>query len=267
VTPTRSRPVLYYELHGKKGPFLLLVHGLLSSRAQWLPNLPSLSTFCRPVVVELLGHGRSPTPEDPASYTPEAYVEQFQRIRSELGADRWMICGQSLGAALTLRYALDHPGEVIAQVLTNSNSAFAEEGWGTAVRSAMQLQARRLESEGRAWLEESPLNPARNRHLTPEVRDALIADYALHTPLGVAYTGLYTVPDSSVRGRIHENEVPALFMVGEREGRFREPARFAEKTMPHIRVLRLDAGHAVNLDAPSEFNAAMAKFVSEFAGQ
>jgi len=34
----------YYEVREGKGPYVLLVHGFLSSRAQWLPNLDALST-------------------------------------------------------------------------------------------------------------------------------------------------------------------------------------------------------------------------------
>ena len=63
---------LYVEVEtGGTGPYLLLVHGFLSSRAQWRPNLEGLRRFCRPVVVELWGHGRSPTPDDPEAYRVE----------------------------------------------------------------------------------------------------------------------------------------------------------------------------------------------------
>src|SRR5690349_20972563 len=120
-----AREMLHVEIHGGEGPLLLLVHGMLASRAQWQLNLPALRRVCRPVVVELLGHGRSPAPTHPDPYRPSAYVLEFERIRAELGAERWILCGQSLGAALTLRYALDHPERVQAQIFTNSNSAFA----------------------------------------------------------------------------------------------------------------------------------------------
>jgi 3-oxoadipate enol-lactonase len=96
------------------------------------------------------------------------------------------------------------------------------------------------------------------------VRAALIADCALHTPHGIAYTGLYTIPDSSVRGRVATNTVPALLVVGEREERFAAHRRFAERTMPQLEVVGLDAGHAVNLEAPAEFNAALAAFLARF---
>ena len=257
---------LYYETHGTQGPYVLLVHGFLSSRAQWLPNLPALTGFCRPVVIELFGHGRSPTPNDPASYTPQHYVDEFETIRAALGCERWFVCGQSLGAALTLRYAFDHPDRVLAHVFTNSNSALAERDWGDLVRPAMEAQTRGLEAQGRAALAQHPFNPVRARHLPAAVKDALVDDYNLHDVQGITYTGLYTIPDSSVRERVGENDVPALLVVGEREERFASHRRFAEENMPRLQVVGLDAGHAVNLQAAHEFNVAVEEFVKRFSG-
>jgi pimeloyl-ACP methyl ester carboxylesterase len=259
-----DEPLLHYEVHGAGGPYLLLVHGMLSSRAQWLANISALSGFCRPVVVELFGHGRSPSPEDPPPYLPQGYVEEFERLRRALGVDRWLVCGQSLGAALTLRYALDHPGRVIAQVFTNSMSALASPGWSDYVRPLMQAQAERLESEGRRAIENHPLNPSRGSRLPAAVRDALVEDCLLHNLPGVAFTGLYTVPDSSVRSRIASNSVPSLLIVGEREERFREYRLFAEEHMPHLTITGFDAGHAVNAECFREFNRAVDDFLRPF---
>ena len=254
---------LYYDVHGEGGPLLLLVHGFLSSRAQWMPNMAALSSVARPVVVELFGHGRSPSPADPNAYTPASYVAEFERIRVALGTERWFVCGQSLGAALTLRYALDRPERFIGHIFTNSNSAFAGRGWSERVRPAMEEQARRLAADGRAVIDGHPLNPSRGSRLSPELRAAFEADCALHDPHGIAMTGLHTVPDSSSRERAAENVVPSLMIVGEREERFAENRRFAERTMPHLRVTALDAGHAVNIDAAAAFDAAVASFVRE----
>jgi pimeloyl-ACP methyl ester carboxylesterase len=256
---------LHYEAHRGDGPFLLLVHGFLSSRTQWMPNIAALSSVARPVVVELFGHGRSPSPADADAYTPASYVAEFERIRSTLGAERWFVCGQSLGAALTLRYALDHPERVIGHIFTNSNSAFAGRAWAERVRPAMEEQARRLASEGHAVIDRHPLNPSRGSRLSPELRAAFEADCALHDPHGIAMAGLHTVPGSSSRERAAENVVPSLMIVGKREERFAENRGFAERTMPHLRVAALDAGHAVNLDAPAAFDAAVLTFIRELA--
>ena len=143
-----TAPRLHVDVHDGDGPYLLLVHGMLSSRAQWMPNLAAFSQYSRPVVVELWGHGRSPTPEQPHHYTPDAYVAQFERLREELGAERWLICGQSLGASLTLRYVLTHPRRAIAHVFTNTNSALAEPADPRRI-AYWQEQIKRVREDGR----------------------------------------------------------------------------------------------------------------------
>jgi len=258
------KPLLHYDVHGSGGPHLLLVHGMLSSRAQWLANVPALSSFCRPVIVELLGHGRSPSPDDPDLYMPQAYVTHFERLREFLGIDRWLICGQSLGAALTLRYALDHPGRMIAHVFTNSMSALAEPGWRTAVIPLMQAASERLARDGGKAIDNHPLNPGRASRLPAAVRDALVEDARLHDPRGIALTGLHSVPDSPVRERVAANTVPSLLVVGEREKRFREFRIFAERHMPLLSVVGLDAGHAVNAEAAAAFNREVQAFLEPF---
>jgi 2-succinyl-6-hydroxy-2,4-cyclohexadiene-1-carboxylate synthase len=259
-----SKPLLYYETHGTSGPYLLLVHGFLSSRAHWLLNLEALSTFCRPVVIELLGHARSPSPDDAAPYAPDAYVGEFEAIRESLGAERWLVCGQSLGAALTLRYSLDHPDRVIAQVFTNSNSALAGGDWAKRVMPIMEAQAQQIEREGRAALDKHPFAPTRSRRLPPTARDALIADYQLHDPKGIAATARHTIPYSSVRDRIEATAVPTLLVAGDREEGFRDQAAFAEQAIPGISVVHLNTGHAVNIEDAPGFNSTVSEFCSAF---
>jgi pimeloyl-ACP methyl ester carboxylesterase len=256
-------PVLHVEVHGTAGPFVLLVHGILASRAQWLRNLDALSAVARPVVVELLGHGRSPSPEDPAAYAPSGYLAEFERVRKAVGADRWVVCGQSLGAALTLRYALVHSDRVVGQVFTNSNSALAEPGWVERTRPELDAIADRLEIEGRSTLAELSMHPSRGRRLPGDVRDALTADAELHEPAGVARTFRHTVPASPVHSLVATNRVPALLVVGRHERGFAPARRYAEAVMPQLTVVEADAGHAVNAEDAPCFNTAVAAFLDD----
>jgi 2-succinyl-6-hydroxy-2,4-cyclohexadiene-1-carboxylate synthase len=258
-------PLLYFEVHGQQGPYLLLVHGFLSSRAHWFLNLEGLSAFCRPVVIELLGHARSPSPDDAAAYSPDSYVQEFEAIRHMLGAERWLVCGQSLGAALTLRYSLDHADRVTAQVFTNSNSALADENWAARVMPIMEAQARQLEREGRAALDKHPFAHTRSRRLPSAARDALIADYQLHNPKGIAATARHTIPFSSVRERIAGTSVPTLLVAGDREAGFRDQAQFAKQAIPGVSVVHLSTGHAVNIEDAAGFNAAVSEFFARYS--
>ncbi len=257
----REGDPLYSQVHEGDGPPLLLVHGMLASRAQWSLNLEALRRVATPVAVELLGHARSSAPEAPEDYHPDRYVERFERLREQLGVERWSICGQSLGAALTLRYALDHPERVTAQIFTNSNSALADADWRRGVALGMRALATRLSSEGATALEALPIHPRRSRRIPAEARAALVADCATHDPRGIALSFLHTVPDSSVRERIAGNRVPTLLVVGEREERFSPQRCFAEAHMPHLEVVATPAGHAVNLESADLFNASVAAFL------
>lgn len=258
---------LHYDVHAGTGPYVLMVHGFLSSRAQWRPNLAALASVMRPVVVELWGHGRSPAPVDPACYHPEAYIAALDQIRERLGVERWFLCGQSFGAALTMRYALTHPDRVIAQVFTNSSAALADAEWINARRASGLQQAEEIERDGHAALARLRVHPVHARRLPPDVQAELVADAQLHTPSGIANTLRYATPNVPVRERVKDLRVPTLLVCGERETRFAPLRIFAEHTIPGLQVVGANAGHAVNIQAAEVFNAAVVDFCGRHVAQ
>ena len=251
---------LYFEVHPGNGPFLLLVHGILSSRAQWILNLEALSKIARPVVVELLGHGRSPAPESPEPYRPEGYIQGFEKIRRQLGVSKWLVGGQSLGAALTLRYALDHPGSFLAHLITNSMSAFREIDDLEAEAKRADYFAKWLLEQGPEGLTKIPVHPVNARFLRPEAKEPLLSDGRALSVLGVANTIRYTSAGLSLREECGNNKVPTLLVCGRREKRFQPMREFAAAHMPFLEITDLDGGHAVNIDAAAEFNQVAADF-------
>ena len=98
VAISSEHPRLAYTVHEGQGPYLILLHGFLSSQRQWLLNTAALSSICRPVTVDLYGHGVSPAPEDPESYTVDRYVAEIKHIQEQLGGEPVFLCGYSLGA-------------------------------------------------------------------------------------------------------------------------------------------------------------------------
>jgi pimeloyl-ACP methyl ester carboxylesterase len=253
--------MMHVEIHGDgRRPHLLLVHGICSSRAQWRPNLAALAEVATPVVVELLGHGRSESPSDRAAYRVEAYIERFEALRAELGAERWAICGQSFGAGLTLNYAFACPERIVAQVATNSAS-----GLGPA-RPAPSEEVRReraaaFVARGRSALEAMAFYPKRTGRLALEVEDELVRDAELISLQAMAQTITVTAPGLSVADRLEAIAVPTLLVNGRRETRFQPLRDAVAARIPGVRVVDLEGGHPVNLDCAAEFNAAVAEFL------
>lgn len=253
---------LHFETHGNVGPHLLLVHGFLMSRAQWLPNLRALSQVCRTVVVELFGHGRSDAPSDPAAYHPDAYVAAFEDIRRSLGAERWWLCGYSLGAGLTIRYALTHPQRIFGQAFTNSTSAFADAAQTEAWKNGAADAAAKIETGGLDAIERMPVHPRHAKRLPRDLYDALMIDAARLSPIGIANTLINTNPNATIRARVGENVVPSLLICGREETRFGPHRDYAQAHMPNLSIVDLAVGHGVNMEDADGFNRALVDFVT-----
>ena len=250
------------DIHSGEGPPLLLMHGFLSSRAQWRANLEALGRVCTPVTLELLGHGRSESPNDPDAYRVAAYLARFEAVRVMMGADRWFVCGQSFGAGLTLRYALDYPQRVIGQVFTNSLSGVLPTR-GTP--EAREAQADDIQLRGQAALEMMDHYPRPALRLPEAHWRGMLDDAALLSPVGVANGLRITAPELSVADRLGEITVPTLLINGRRETRFQPVREALANQIPGLEVVDLDGGHSINIARPDGFNAAAAAFIAKLS--
>jgi pimeloyl-ACP methyl ester carboxylesterase len=240
---------------------LLLVHGFLSSSRQWQLNLDALAEVCQPVTAELWGHGESPAPEDLDLYTPAAYVAQFEAIRRELDADRWLVAGYSLGAGLTARYAHDHAEHIYGHIMTNSSSGFAHDEQVAQWRATAEVSAAKIEGGGLKAIGRIPVHPRHARRLPEPVYSALVEDANRLDPTGVANAMRETSPNASIRDIAHANPRPALLCFGQHEKRFAPLKDWAVEHMANLELATLDAGHAVNMEDAPGFNRAACRFI------
>ena len=226
-------------------------------------NLEALGRVCRPVAIDLWGHGKSPAPPDPALYQPHAYIDALERIRAELGAERWFLCGYSLGAGITIRYAHQHPERVLGHLFTNSSSGFAAADQAAKWREDAEASATRILDGGQQAIERIAVHPKFAKRLPADVSAALVADAAAVSPLGIANTLRATTPSASARDIAETNPRPALLCFGAHEKRFHEAKDWADKQMAQLSIAELNAGHAVNMEDISGFNDAVTRFIMQ----
>jgi pimeloyl-ACP methyl ester carboxylesterase len=253
---------LHHECPDGEGPCMLLLHGMLSSRFQWAPNLAALSSRTRPVLLELWGHGRSPTPVLDADYSIEAYVAEFERIRVLMGAPEVVMAGQSFGAGLAMHYAIRHPQRVRALVITNSISAFSNPGDG-GTRHARERMASEIEAGGATAIRALPIHPSRAKRLPQDLKAQLVAAADAVDPVAVARSIRLTAPQASVAGLLHHIACPVLLVNGQHEARFQRYRDLAAAGIARCEVADLSAGHAVNLEAAMAFDQAVLDFLSK----
>ena len=101
---------LYYELHGAGTPLVLVHGGLLTIDINFAELIPTLAQRHQVIAVELQGHGR--TADIQREITPANSAADVVALLDHLGIDRAHVLGHSMGAAVALELAVNHPTRV-----------------------------------------------------------------------------------------------------------------------------------------------------------
>jgi len=104
------------EEEGTGAPVVLL-HGLTATRRYVLQGSRLLARGgYRVIAYDARGHGESPPAPDPAAYEYRDLVGDLRRVLDDLGLERPVLVGSSMGAATALALALEEPQRVSALV-------------------------------------------------------------------------------------------------------------------------------------------------------
>jgi pimeloyl-ACP methyl ester carboxylesterase len=123
---------LYYEIHGVGEP-LVLLHGGLGAGNMFDPLLPQLAKDHKVITVDLQGHGHTADIDRPLKI--ETMADDIADLLRYLNVRSTDVMGYSLGGAVALRTAIQHPELVRKLVLVST--AFRRDGWYPEVLAGM----------------------------------------------------------------------------------------------------------------------------------
>src|SRR4051812_36431925 len=99
-TATVRGATINYRERGS-GPALILLHGFPLDGRMWDAQLQGLSAKYRVIVPDLRGFGQSP-PAGP--FTMDSLADDVNALALELGAERFVLAGLSMGGYVALAY-------------------------------------------------------------------------------------------------------------------------------------------------------------------
>ena len=238
------------------GEPMLLIHGFMSSRHQWAPNLERLGAWFRTIRIELPGHGDSPPPGDASGFTPPVLLGAIDEVRDRLGLDRWWVVGHSLGGAVGIRYGLAHPERTLGLVFTNSRAVF---GIG---RSEGGQAAPPMQPTSRDDLRRLPYHPIHAKRFPADLQERMVEvadamDLSVFANLS-ASGGAWRSSDE-----LHQLTRPVLLVNGSWESAFQPHVDDARRSIPDLRVVDLEGGHSINIEQPEAFDWAVIDFIAE----
>ena len=123
---------LYHEIYGQGEP-LVLLHGGLMTIGEMSTPLEHFAKTHKVIAVELQGHGRTPDTDRPLSF--ETMGDDIAALLDQLDISTTDIVGLSLGAAVCLRTAIQHPEKVRRLVVISS--PYAKSGWYPEAQEGM----------------------------------------------------------------------------------------------------------------------------------
>jgi pimeloyl-ACP methyl ester carboxylesterase len=110
------------------GPVLVLVHGNVSSARFFAPSMSVLAARCRCLAPDLRGFGLSEIVPVDARRGVRDFADDLHALLTEShlvpAGQRVHLLGWSLGGAVVLQYAIDHPGAVASIVLESPMSPY-----------------------------------------------------------------------------------------------------------------------------------------------
>ena len=243
------------------GPAVVFSHGTLMDAAMFEPQLDHLAARG----YRAIAYNSRVLTGEPAPHSLGDLVEDCRALLDDLGIEKCVLAGMSVGGFMALEFALAHPERLQGLVLiaATSKDYTAEE------RAAYRGQFDKLDVAGKVprpmaeWVApycfgETTL--ARNRALV----DHWIERWATTVPArAVLFQGRSWLDKEDITARLAAVRTPALVVHGEEDVPLPiERAEAMADALPDATFLRVpEAGHSVNLEAPRLVNAAMARFL------
>jgi naphthoate synthase len=244
-----------------RGSPVLVLHGFTGTHASMQGVAEALRDGHRVVRVDLLGHGASDAPADPALYAIERCAEQLVAVLDALAIPRAHVVGYSMGGRVALALAALHPARVASLIAIGARAGFAD----PVVRAARvrddEVWASLLERDGiEAFAERWMAQPifASQARLGADALAAARRERIAQRPAGLAASlrGMGAGAQSPMHERLRDAKMPALLVVGAEDARFGAVARELAALLPDARIAVIPAaGHAAHLEEPRAFAA------------
>jgi 2-succinyl-6-hydroxy-2,4-cyclohexadiene-1-carboxylate synthase len=244
-----------------------LLHGFSGSGADWAPLAATLADRFRLLAPDLLGHGASSAPKDPARYAMECAAADIIALLDALALERVHLLGYSMGGRLALYLACRQPMCCDGLYLESSSPGLAAAAQRTARVAADEALADWIETAGipafvDRW-EKLPLW-ASQAVLPPAVAAAQRARQLRNRPIGLANSlrGMGTGVQPPLWSDLPRLHRPVRLLAGALDAKFSMRAQEMAGRLPNAQLhIQPGAGHNVHLEQPSFFAADLARWL------
>ncbi len=268
---TRQGVNLYFEDTGSGTPILFL-HEFAGDHRSWEQQVRHFTRDHRCIVTAGRGYPPSDVPTEEKDYGQDIVIADAVAVLDHLKIDKAIVIGLSMGAYTALRIGLEHPTRVIAVVAASGGS-----GSWTTQQANFSIEAKKLSKrildEGSIPADDFANGPTRTqlRRKDPrgwaEFRDHMAARPALGAAMTLSKVQGERPTLMGFETALKACTIPTLLMIGDEDEACIDINVWLKRTMPSAGLACFPkAGHLINLEEPTGFNAAVADFLRAVSG-
>lgn len=267
TTPDGIR--LYYEETGTGTP-VIFVHEFAGDLRSWEPQLRRFSRLYRCIAFNARGYPPSDVPESPASYSQALAADDIKAVLDHLGIEQAHIVGLSMGGFATLHFGFRHPRRALSLCIAGCGYG-AEPSQRSRFLAEAQATAAFLQSGNMAaFARQYACGPTRVQFENKDPRGFAEFERQLaeHSALGSANTQLGVQRERPSLYDLVEDmnrlTVPSLILAGDEDWPCLQPAILMKQNILSAALaVMANCGHAINLEAPGEFNRLLGDFLAQ----
>jgi pimeloyl-ACP methyl ester carboxylesterase len=253
---------------GEGGRPLMLVHGYGGAKEDFGEVLDRFAALgWHAVAPDLRGHGHSEYPPGEDDYGFDLFAADVLALADELGWDRFVLLGHSMGGMIVQHIITDHPDRVSALVLMDT--AHGPLKWIDSESVELGISIVREHGvakliELQKQLEDPLTSPAHTRLVRERVGYEEFCDsksLATAAPMRIAMMQAFINQDDRLEA-LGAIAVPTLVIVGEQDTPFLKASkRMADRIDGAKLAVIPKGGHSPQFEAPAEWWAAMEAFL------
>lgn len=245
-----------------KSKSIVFIHGFPYDHTMWKAQIDELSKnyFC--VAYDIRGLGESPVGD--GQYTMESFVDDLESIIDELGLNKPILCGLSMGGYISFR-ALERMEAKFSAVILCDTRSEADNNEGRLKRAAA---IKRINTEGLAPFAKDFITNCYGDHYKKIDKNDFenrIAKSSSFDPIGVKGSLLAMLGRNDTSEYLSKIKIPALVICGEHDALTPPPVMqsMAEKINGAEFVLIKNSGHMSPIENPLEVNKAINEFLNK----
>ena len=247
-----------YDVRGRTGIPLVLLHGFAMDRSIWTDMVASQLGDQQVIMPDLRGHGESDAPE--GTYLMSLMAADLASLLDALGVEQAVICGHSMGGYVALAFAKHYPYLLAGLGLITTNAqADPEDKRAGRFGLIDQIRARGAVAVAESLAPRLSSDPA-----VVQQAQILISSAAPQGLIG-ALAGMAERPERTAL--LPQVNVPALVVAGERDQitEFSSARAMADALRRGEFLAIPDVGHLPMTEAPAELAQGLRSLLASVA--